>query len=54
MPHVSVADVLALPVVRRGGPLVLAGHDRLDRALRWVHATELADIAPSCAPATWC
>lgn len=37
---VSVADVLALPVLARGLPKILAGHDRLDRPVRWVHNTE--------------
>ncbi|GAB6903518.1 PucR family transcriptional regulator [Kineosporia succinea] len=50
MPHLSVADVLQLPVVRQGGPVVLAGHAGLERPLRWVHATELADIAPLLRP----
>lgn len=50
MPQVSVSDVLTMPVVRRGGPLVLAGKERLDRPLRWVHATELTDIAPLLRP----
>ncbi|GAA2145255.1 PucR family transcriptional regulator [Nocardioides koreensis] len=46
MPDVTVRDVLALPVIRSAGPSVLAGEDELDRRVRWVHATELADIAP--------
>ncbi|GAA3627068.1 PucR family transcriptional regulator [Kineosporia mesophila] len=46
----TVADVLRLPVVRQGGPVVLAGRAGLDRPLRWVHATELADIAPLLRP----
>ncbi|MGH3267428.1 MAG: PucR family transcriptional regulator ligand-binding domain-containing protein, partial [Trebonia sp.] len=46
MPGPTLATVLRLPVVRRGGPVVLAGADHLDEPLRWVHATELADIAP--------
>ncbi|CAM5674936.1 hypothetical protein SPURM210S_01646 [Streptomyces purpurascens] len=37
---VTVAEVLALPVLVRGLPKVLAGHDRLDRQVRWVHVTE--------------
>ncbi|MFC4783905.1 PucR family transcriptional regulator [Nocardioides sp. MAHUQ-72] len=46
MPDVTVRDVLAMPVIRGAGPTVLAGEDELDRRVRWVHATELADIAP--------
>ncbi|MBT0773379.1 PucR family transcriptional regulator ligand-binding domain-containing protein [Kineosporia sp. J2-2] len=50
MSYLTVADVVRLPVVRQGGPVVLAGHDRLTRPLRWVHATELSDIAPLLRP----
>ncbi|MEQ6902922.1 PucR family transcriptional regulator ligand-binding domain-containing protein [Nocardioides sp. YIM 152588] len=46
MGTLSVADVLAMPVLRAAGPVVLAGGDTLDRPVRWVHAAELADIAP--------
>jgi purine catabolism regulator len=42
----TVADVLALEPVRRGAPRVLAGADRLDAPVRWVHVIELADAAP--------
>lgn len=41
----TVADVLALPQVAEGAPLVLAGHDHLDRLVRWVHVSEISDIA---------
>ena len=41
----TLAEVLALDVVRRGEPSVLAGADRLDAHVRWVHAIELADAA---------
>ena len=50
MPHLTVAHVLKVPVVRQGGPVVLAGRANLHRPLRWVHATELADIAPLLRP----
>ncbi|GAB3270824.1 PucR family transcriptional regulator [Kineosporia babensis] len=50
MLQLTVADVLELPVVQQGGPVVLAGRERLNRPLRWVHATELADIAPLLRP----
>jgi len=46
VPDVTVRDVLAMPVIRGAEPTVLAGEDELDRRVRWVHATELADIAP--------
>src|ERR1700736_2602120 len=41
----TVAEVLALEPVRRGQPRVVAGAHRLDSAVRWVHAIELADAA---------
>ena len=41
----TVARVLDLDVVRRGMPQVLAGADRLQRPVRWVHISELTDIA---------
>lgn len=46
MAFLTVARVLEMPVVRAAGPAVLAGAAGLDRAVRWVHSTELADIAP--------
>jgi purine catabolism regulator len=41
-----LADVLAMAVVRSADPQVLAGDALLHRPVRWVHTTELADIAP--------
>ncbi|MFJ9908092.1 PucR family transcriptional regulator [Streptomyces sp. NPDC101152] len=41
----TVADVLALPVLSAGQPQVLTGADLLDRPVRWVHMTELTDPA---------
>jgi purine catabolism regulator len=41
----TVAEVLALDVVRRGQPRVVAGGGRLDSPVRWVHAIEHADAA---------
>lgn len=41
----TVAEVIKLPVLANGGPKVLAGQDALDRPVRWVHVSELADIA---------
>jgi len=41
----SLDEVLAMEVCRRGRPAVVAGHDRLDKPVRWVHAIELTDVA---------
>lgn len=41
----SVADVLALPVLQRGRPVVTAGEAGLGATVRWVHVAELPDIA---------
>jgi purine catabolism regulator len=41
----TVAEVLALDPVRSGAPRVLAGADRLDAPVRWVHVIELAQAA---------
>jgi PucR family transcriptional regulator, purine catabolism regulatory protein len=41
----TVAEVLALEAVRRGEPTVVAGADRLDSPVRWVHVIELARAA---------
>lgn len=42
----ALRDVLTMPIVRQAGPRVLAGRSGLDRAVRWVHTSELADIGP--------
>src|SRR5271169_631633 len=41
----SLDEVLAMEVCRRGRPQVVAGGDRLDTPVRWVHAIELTDVA---------
>jgi PucR family transcriptional regulator, purine catabolism regulatory protein len=41
----TVADVLALPVLAAGLPEVVAGEAGLARPVRWVHITELTDPA---------
>jgi purine catabolism regulator len=41
----TVADVLALPVLAAGRPQVVTGVPLLDRPVRWVHITELTDPA---------
>jgi purine catabolism regulator len=43
--RITVADALALPVLRRGLPRVVAGDEHLGRAIRWVHAGEVPNIA---------
>ncbi|WP_272473091.1 PucR family transcriptional regulator [Baekduia alba] len=40
----TIADVLALPLVREGVPEVLAGEAHLTRAIRWVHSGEFPDM----------
>src|SRR3954465_10403773 len=39
------ADVLDLPAVRRADPRVRAAAQMLGRAVRWVHVSEVSDIA---------
>jgi purine catabolism regulator len=41
----TVAEVLRFDVLRRGNPQVVAGAAGLERPVRWVHISELADIA---------
>ncbi|WP_343240017.1 PucR family transcriptional regulator ligand-binding domain-containing protein [Streptomyces sp. SID12488] len=41
----TVADVLALPVLADGQPQVVTGVPHLDRPVGWVHITELTDPA---------
>jgi hypothetical protein len=40
---ITLREVLSLDVVRRGLPVVVAGADRLDTPVRWVHAVEVTD-----------
>jgi purine catabolism regulator len=40
-----VAEVLDLPEVREGRPTVVAGHAGLQARVRWVHVSEVPDIA---------
>jgi purine catabolism regulator len=40
----TVREVLALEVVRRGMPDVVAGRDGLDASVRWVHASDNPDV----------
>ncbi|WP_329311809.1 PucR family transcriptional regulator [Streptomyces sp. NBC_01262] len=41
----TVAEVLELDALKRGAPQVVAGASGLQRPVRWVHISELADIA---------
>ncbi|WP_082556117.1 PucR family transcriptional regulator [Aeromicrobium sp. Root472D3] len=41
----TLRSILDLDVVADGDPLVLAGGDALDRIVRWVHVTEVDDVA---------
>lgn len=43
-PALSVRQVLTLERVLAGDPEVVAGADGLDRAVRWVHVAEAADV----------
>ncbi|MFC4144672.1 PucR family transcriptional regulator [Micromonospora mangrovi] len=42
----TVREVLALDPVRHGAPRLVAGEGGLDQPVRWVHVTEVPDIAP--------
>ncbi len=46
MASMTVSDALAVPALRGAGPVLLAGAAGLSRQVRWVHTTELVDIAP--------
>lgn len=41
----ALREVLDLPVLRRASPIVVAGADRLDNAVRWLHVSEQVDVA---------
>ncbi|MBC2640831.1 MULTISPECIES: PucR family transcriptional regulator [unclassified Rhodococcus (in: high G+C Gram-positive bacteria)] len=41
----TIADVLALPVVQAGEPEIIGGGDSLDKPVRWVHVSDLTDLA---------
>lgn len=43
--RITIRAALELPALRRGLPEVLAGASALDRAVRWVHAGEVPNIA---------
>jgi purine catabolism regulator len=46
MTALTVSEVLAMPPLRGARPQVVAGARGLDLPVRWVHTTELTDIAP--------
>ncbi|QGG40578.1 PucR family transcriptional regulator [Aeromicrobium yanjiei] len=46
MSTLTLAEALDLEVIRTAGPECLAGARGLAAPVRWVHSTELADIAP--------
>lgn len=41
----TVAEVVAMDEVQRGEPVVVAGHAGLQERVRWVHVSEVPDIA---------
>lgn len=41
----TVAELLAFPTLMRGDPVVVAGKAGLDRRVRWVHMSEILNIA---------
>ncbi len=43
----SIQDVLALDALSVGAPRVVAGEERLSSRVRWVHTTDLTDVAYS-------
>lgn len=44
VPVMTVSQVLAMPAVREAAPVVVAGRAGLEREVRWVHTSELAEI----------
>jgi len=42
---VTVREALALPPLAQGDPVVLSGEARLDAPIRWVHVSEVRDVA---------
>jgi len=41
----TVADALDIDLLKDAGARVLTGSDSLDREVRWVHSSEISDIA---------
>jgi purine catabolism regulator len=42
---ISIREILELEIFQHAAPRVVAGADHLDRQVRWVHVSELPDIA---------
>lgn len=42
----TLGEILELPAVRRADPVLRVGQDALGRPVRWVHVSEVSDIAP--------
>lgn len=42
----SLEQVIQMPLLRRAGARIVAGHAGRGRTVRWAHSAELADIAP--------
>ncbi|ETK30784.1 PucR family transcriptional regulator [Microbispora sp. ATCC PTA-5024] len=43
---ICLSDLIRHPVVQRGDPVVLSGADLLDRPIRWLHSSDIYEIAP--------
>jgi PucR family transcriptional regulator, purine catabolism regulatory protein len=43
---ISLRDVLQVPSLAAAEPVVRSGRSRLSRSVRWVHTSELLDVAP--------
>lgn len=50
MESVTVMDAIEIEVLRAADPEVMAGRAGLHRPVRWVHSTELSDVAPLLRP----
>jgi hypothetical protein len=52
MQHLTLKEVLALPVVRQADAEVLAGGGQLERGVRWLHPTTFLTSRHCCGPET--
>ncbi|GAA0410098.1 PucR family transcriptional regulator [Microbispora corallina] len=43
---ICLSNLIRHPVVQRGDPVVLSGADLLDRPIRWLHSSDIYEIAP--------
>jgi purine catabolism regulator len=46
MAELKLREILAMDVVKRGRPEVVVGNHLLERTVRWVHTSEIAEIGP--------